>query len=101
MKIQKIFCAVFAGMTLAVTSAFSQFELTPIPGLPGVASGSVAWADYDNDGRLDFLLSGSLQVSLWRNTGTGFTNVTASAAPDLPRLSDGAVAWGDFDSDTR
>jgi formylglycine-generating enzyme required for sulfatase activity len=101
MKIQNIFYAAFVGMTLAVSSARSQFVLTRIPGLPDVASGSVAWGDYDNDGRLDFLLSGSLHASLWHNTATGFTNVTASAAPDFPRLHDGAVAWGDFDNDTR
>jgi hypothetical protein len=29
-----------------------------IAGLPGIRSGSVAWADFDNDGRLDLLLSG-------------------------------------------
>jgi hypothetical protein len=92
---------IFAGVIVAMDSARSQFVLTPIPGLPDVASGSVAWADYDSDGRLDFLLSGSLELSLWRNTGNGFSNVTASVAPGLPGLFDGVAAWGDYDNDER
>jgi hypothetical protein len=71
----------------------SQFILTPVPGLPGVFAGSLAWGDYDNDCRLDFLLSGSFTLSLWRNTGNGFSNVTANVAQGLPGLYDSAVAW--------
>jgi hypothetical protein len=93
--------AAFIGLTLAMDSAHSQFVLTPIPGLPGVSAGAVAWGDYDNDGRLDFLLSGSFTLSLWRNTGNGFSNVTASVTPGLPGINDSAVAWGDFDNDGR
>jgi formylglycine-generating enzyme required for sulfatase activity len=107
MKIHKIFCAAFIGLTLAVGSAHSQFVLTPLPDLPGVFSGSVAWGDYDNDGRMDFLLSGSdgatglPKLLLWQNTGSGFSNVTASVAPGLPGVFDSSVAWGDFDNDGR
>ncbi len=66
-------------------------------------SGSVAWGDYDNDGRLDFLVTGinavpSPVTQLWRNTGTGFTNVPVAG---LPNVWGGAVAWGDFDNDGR
>jgi len=84
---------------ILAASAYSQFVLTPVPGLPGVSAGSLAWGDYDSDGRLDFLLSGSLELSLWRNTGSGFSNVTASVAPGLPGLFDSSVSWGDFDND--
>jgi hypothetical protein len=86
---------------LPARCAYSQFVLTPVPELPGVSAGSLAWGDYDNDGQLDFLLSGSLAISLWHNTGKGFSNVTATVAPDLPGLYDSAVAWGDFDNDGR
>ena len=48
------------------------------PGLPGVSGSSVAWGDYDNDGRLDFLLTGSGQ--LWRNN----MPVASNAPPAAP-----------------
>jgi hypothetical protein len=82
-------------------TAQSQFVLNPVPVLPAAEAGSVAWGDFDNDGRLDFVLSGSLASSLWRNTGSGFSNVTAALAPRLPGLYDSKIAWGDFDNDGR
>jgi hypothetical protein len=86
-------------------SGFTNVTASVAPGLPGVEHCSVAWGDYDNDGRLDFLLfgrAGAGAVSqLWRNTGNGFTNVTASVAPGLPGVADGDVAWGDYDNDGR
>jgi hypothetical protein len=97
----------FISLSLSLASACAQFVLTPVPGLPAVFSGAMAWSDYDRDGRLDFLLSGAdgttgvPQLLLWRNTGNGFSNVTASAAPGLPGVFDSSVAWGDFDNDGR
>ena len=85
-------------------SGFVNVTATVAPGLPGVRVGSVAWADFDNDGRLDFLIMGTSDVlisQLWRNTGSGFTNVTATVAPGLPAVTGGSVAWGDFDNDGR
>jgi hypothetical protein len=73
-------------------------------GLKGVADGSVAWGDYDNDGDLDILLVGDAGDSsarvpiarIYRNEGNGsFSETTAN----LIGVSAGAVAWGDFDSD--
>src|SRR5204863_47803 len=84
-------------------SGFSNVTGTVAPGLPGVYVGSVAWADYDHDGRLDFLLTGlgaSGPISqVWRNTPSGFTNVTASVAPGLQSVAYSSVSWGDYDND--
>jgi len=74
-------------------------------GLPGVLYSSVALGDYDNDGNLDILLTGTTNgfgtgaiTELWHNMGNGtFTNVPTG----LPGISQGAVAWGDFDQDGR
>jgi hypothetical protein len=74
-------------------------------GLPGVLYSSVALGDYDNDGKLDILLTGTPDGfgstalnQLWRNLGNNtFSNVSIS----LPGVTQGAVAWGDFDQDGR
>lgn len=68
--------------------------------LPGVTQGAVAWGDFDQDGRLDFLLTGytitGAVCQIWRNLGNGnFTNINAG----LPGIYESSVAWGDFDND--
>ena len=73
--------------------------------LPGVLYSAVALGDFDNDGNLDILLTGTTNgfgtgaiTELWHNLGNGtFTNVPTG----LPGVSQGAVAWGDFDQDGR
>jgi hypothetical protein len=74
-------------------------------GLLGAFAGRVTWADYDNDGDLDLLLTGQESapsfapvVRLYRNGGgpdPTFTHV----AVGLPTLGVSAVAWGDYDND--
>jgi hypothetical protein len=67
-----------------------QANITPI------TSGSVAWGDFDNDGRLDILLTGNLVTQVWRNNGNGtFSNINAG----LPGLRFSFAAWGDYDND--
>ena len=74
-------------------------------GLPGVLYCSVALGDYDNDGQLDILLTGTANgfgngaiTQLWRNLGDG---QFAKISTDMPAVSQSAVACGDFDEDGR
>jgi hypothetical protein len=72
-------------------------------GLPGVYNSSVLWGDFDNDGKLDLLLSGQVnpypitQISqIWRNLGNG---TFANAGAGLPGVIYSSAAFGDFDND--
>ncbi len=70
--------------------------------LTGVSHCTSAWGDYDNDGDLDLLLSGSDKNSLrttklYRNNGnSGFLEITGTR---LAGVTSGSVAWGDYDND--
>ncbi len=69
--------------------------------LTGVYSGSAKWGDYDNDGDLDILLTGSTSTGgiskIYRNNGDNtFTEQTSIA---LTGVSDASIAWGDYDND--
>ena len=66
--------------------------------LTGVSFSSVAWGDYDNDGDLDILLTGSFGgpvARVYRNTGGAFVDIGAG----LTGVQNGSVAWGDYDND--
>jgi predicted nucleotidyltransferase len=70
--------------------------------LTGVSSSSVAWGDYDNDGDLDILLTGSTgsttRISkIYKNNGNNtFTEQTGIS---LTGVRNSSVAWGDYDND--
>ena len=68
-------------------------------GLIGVADGSVAWGDYDDDGDLDLVLTGDsgagYVASVYRNDSGDFNDIGAGLAG--VRLS--SSAWGDYDND--
>jgi len=71
-------------------------------GLPGVSNSSVSWGDYDSDGDLDLLLSGSTGsyeiTEIYRNDGPNtFTPINAN----FPGLTRSSVAWGDYNEDGR
>jgi predicted nucleotidyltransferase len=68
--------------------------------LPGIAHGSVAWGDYDNDGDLDILLTGNDGAAgisrIYRNTGGAFAEDSTVGLDDVEY---GDAAWGDYDND--
>jgi hypothetical protein len=76
------------------------FTSVPHP-FPDCYSGAVAWGDYNNDGRLDVVITGSsstgaLVAGIWRNDGGGsFADVGAN----LPGMDLGFAVWGDYDGD--
>ncbi len=72
--------------------------------LAGMYQSSVAWGDYDNDGDLDVLLTGTTEAwpdcnpvsEVYRNdAASGFARVGAGLTP----VHGGSVAWGDYDYD--
>ena len=90
------------------TSAFAQpdvgflgrFQEQAATGIPDVSNGSADWGDYDNDGDLDLLVTGSsgggYLSRIYRNNGNGtFTN----SGVVLPGLYYSAAKWGDYDND--
>jgi hypothetical protein len=68
------------------------------PTLPAVTDSSCPWGDFDNDGLLDFVLTGGsgsgALAQIWRNTGSGFVLNTT-----LPGVYYSTAAWGDYDND--
>jgi predicted nucleotidyltransferase len=62
-----------------------------------VDDSSVAWGDYDNDGDLDILLSGSHYSKIVKNNGNN-SFVEQSDIP-LTGIVYSSVAWGDYDND--
>lgn len=87
---------------------FVDATANQLPGLPGLSSASVGWADFDGDSLVDVLITGfsgddvgTPFIKLYRNTGKIFEDVTATQVPDLLQLAGGSVAWADYDGDKR
>ncbi|MDB6019020.1 MAG: putative peptidase [Pedosphaera sp.] len=63
-------------------------------GLPGISGGQVMWGDFDNDGRLDVLVTGSGLTRIFHNDGGNtFTDINAGLNPGV------SAVWTDFDND--
>jgi len=81
------------GLSLSFTDVTDQQ-------FPDVCFGSAAWADYDEDGDQDLLLSGALDATnyimrLYENEGGTFDPVELTE----PGIMQGKVCWGDCDND--
>ena len=69
-------------------------------GLLGVLDGAANWADFDNDGDFDLLISGKdtierLFTTLYKNNAGSFVPFPAN----LPAMNLGVATWGDVDGD--
>jgi hypothetical protein len=61
---------------------------------------AAAWADYDNDGYLDLVVTSFDRIILYHNNGDGtFTDMTKKAGLDKYRGFWTGAAWGDYDRD--
>ena len=61
---------------------------------------AAAWADYDNDGHLDLLLTAFGHNVLYRNIGDGtFTDMSDASGIGKPDGFWAGAAWGDYDRD--
>ena len=75
--------------------------------LTGVSNSSVRWGDYDNDGDLDILLTGTIGTGniskVYRNdgpaSGSGWSFVDINAPLVGVSETDRSIAWGDYDND--
>ena len=91
------------GFSFSFVSIFGQnfTKLTSgATGLPDVADGELVWADFDNDGDLDLLISGAgssgkISAVYRNNSDDTFTNWGAGFIP----LAQSSVAVSDFDND--
>jgi hypothetical protein len=94
-----------AGVPATLVYRNNGTNFTPVAGnFTAVFAGSVAWGDYDGDGRLDLLVTGITSPSqngvavtrLYHNDGNG---VFTSVPHPFPDCYVGAVAWGDYNKD--
>lgn len=76
---------------------------TPVSSFTGLCKGSVAWADYNNDGYQDLLVTGRPSSSNTRGQSLLYKNnknrTFSLVSANLPQISEGEGRWGDYDND--
>jgi PKD repeat protein len=85
---------------LPVTNGFT--ELSNL-NLKGFAAGTCKWGDYDNDGDLDFIISGesaSEKITLlYKNNDYGSKGFSEDINVNLDGIWFSCTSWGDYDND--
>ena len=89
-----------SGSTVRLYQNLGNNQFTEVTtSLPGLNNSAIDWADYDNDGDPDLLLTGIAATGfvsrIYNNNGGLFTDIGAG----LQAVGDSAVAWGDYDGD--
>ena len=97
------------GLRLYLNGGDGRFtDATDSSGLSGQLGGlNLVQADYDNDGWVDLMVlrggwlisDGEMRVSLLRNEGGHFTDVTHAAGLAEPARPGQVGVWGDYDND--
>jgi len=80
-----------------------QIDTSGLSALKGVRYAALAWADYDNDGDLDLIVSGMEEngtslTLLYRNE-EGVLQIDDTNSESLVNLHNGDLAWADYDGD--
>jgi hypothetical protein len=93
----------FSTIKTAITKLYKNnngsFTDTNIP-FKGVGFSAVDWGDYDNDGDLDFIVTGQIEeekaiTKIYQNNNGNFIDINAA----LQSVQWGDVDWGDYDND--
>ena len=79
----------------ALSNGKEHFQLTPAEG----GSSASQFIDYDNDGLLDLVALTDKQLRVHRNTGDGWTDVSAKATEKITATQARALVSGDIDGD--
>jgi len=81
----------------ALSTGTERFKLSPAPG----KSSAAQFVDYDNDGLLDLISIGLMEISVLRNTGNAWTEVTSKPAQQFQMATTvpSILASGDIDGD--
>ena len=104
----------FQGSSFATEQTFDIVEApTPFPeigALVGLEQSNMDWGDYNDDGRLDLIITGcsvlqsnedcaasGFTTRLYRNDGNN--TFSTISTPGFPNLAYGEPAWGDYDND--
>jgi hypothetical protein len=90
----------YAGAKLLENNGGMMSELrVGMPNIYNTSRGSFRWSDYDNDGDMDLVTTGTEAeqsvTRVWRN----FFGTLNEPGIDLPDIELGVPAWGDCDSD--